>query len=100
MTDKEKYMVCVHKRTREICKAFMIEFDKKLPEWFYKALESGNISVSITHILDDRPYATWSIRDIDTEIYAGSSGDYVLNYSDGSIGIVKGEIFEKTYEKV
>ena len=100
MTDKEEYMVCVHKSTREICKAFMIEFDKKLPEWFFKAIESGNISVHITHIFDSIPYAEWSIRDIDTEIYTGGSGDYVLGYTDGSIGIVNGEIFEKVFEPV
>lgn len=90
-----------HKYLGEICEAFMIHFGEDYPEWFNKAVESKQISVSITSTLDDYvPYIKWSITDTDEEIYTGYSGDYVLKYSDGSIGIVGVEIFKNMYEKL
>ena len=85
--------------------AFQLTFEmaqgkQPVPEWFVKAVDSGQVEVIYTGKIHGSQYCDIFYEDKMILIASTSTDDYIVCDENGIIFALSKDIFEKTYEKV
>ena len=75
------------------------EGPSETPEWFVNAINSKKLEI-LFNTYDEKCYIVgFKVQTLEGEM-SGNAGDYLIRGVEGELYPCKGDIFEKTYEKV